>query len=81
MRTRGFIYGWRYAGDQHQLYVWEKGISWGVTEDPRQAIVLTSIEECQDHWKSKHAFDGHEQCLINGYVQYFDAKTLQMIII
>lgn len=51
-----------------------------VTKDPREASVFNSIEECQENWRSHHWPGEFEHCLTNGYIQYFDAATFQMII-
>lgn len=51
------------------------------TKDPREAFVFKSIEECQANWKSFHYPGEFEECIHNGYLQYFDAETFQMLLI
>ena len=82
MKTSKFIYGWQYGGkDCYQQYVYQNKKTWGVTKNPAEAKVFKSIQECQEHWKSKHWPGEFENCITNGYLQYFNARTFQMIII
>ncbi len=83
MKTLKFIYGWR-CGNEKQTQLYHKhNKQWSnmTTRDPKEAFVFKSIEECQANWKSLHHPGEFEDCIHNGYLQYFDAKTFQMIII
>ena len=82
-KCKGFIYGWR-CGDEAQTQLYHKhNEQWKnmVTRDPKDASVFKTIEECQENWKSMHWPGEFEDCLSDGYLQYFEASTFQMVII
>lgn len=83
MKRKRFIYGWRAGSvDEYQLYVYQNKKGWGVTRDPKDAKVFKSIKDCQEHYLSKLSFpEKYVKYLTNGYVTYFESRSLQMVII
>ena len=78
------IYGWESA-DRFQLYVYQYIDNdfvewWGVDYDFSKALELDSIDDCINHWNSKHASPKDYEHLLNeDHLRFFNAITLQRL--
>lgn len=82
-----YIYGWNTFGeDPYPVYHWEKGkyesdsYDWGLTRDAKKAKRFKSIEACRENFKRHHGEDYHH-LLDDGTVIFYEARTLQSVII
>ncbi len=74
------IYGW-VSGNGDQLFVWQRGKSWCVSRDYKEATEFNSVEDCIHHWLNKYRFPReYEHLLHEDHLKFFNAKTKQQIL-
>lgn len=77
---KNIIYGW-VSGKGEQLFVYQNGISWGVSRDCTQATKFNDIQDCIHHWLNKYSFPKGYECLLHEeHLKFFNAKTKQQIL-
>lgn len=78
MKKGKFIYGW-HSAEGNRLFVYQKPNTWGVTNDLEKASAFGSVQDCIDHYLSKHAWpEDYEEYTRNGYLFFINQATNQI---